>query len=81
MASAPHHHSHDHAHHGHSHGHSHGHDHAHHHHGHSGALEPVGRAQAASVGGSLLRLSAGFRAALAGGLIAAIWLGVFWAVR
>lgn len=77
MASAPHHHSHDHDHHGHSHGH----DHSHLHHGRSGALEPVGRAQAASVGGSLLRLSAGFRAALAGGLIAAIWLGVFWAVR
>ena len=77
MASAPHHHSHDHD----LHGHAHGHDHAHAHHGHSGPLEPLGRAEAASVAASLLRLSAGFRAALAGGLIVSIWLGVFWAVR
>jgi ABC-type Zn2+ transport system substrate-binding protein/surface adhesin len=72
MASAPHQHSHD---------HTHGHDHGHPHHGHTGPLELVARAPAASVAASLLRLSAGFRAALAGGLIAAIWLGVFWAVR
>jgi len=72
MASAPHHHSHD---------HSHDHDHGHHHHEPAAPLELVGRAQAASVAASLLRLSAGFRAALAGGLIAAIWLGVVWAVR
>ena len=72
MASAPHQHSHDHA---------HEHDHGHYHHGPSGPLELLGRAPAAQVTASLLRLSAGFRAALAGGLIAAIWLGVFWAVR
>lgn len=68
--------------------HSHHHDHDHdHHHGHAHAHGPAVaqdgflRAQAALVTPSLLRLSAGFRAALAGALIAAIWLGVFWAVR
>lgn len=73
MASA---HSHDH--HDHDHDHHHGHAHAH---GPTVALEALSRARAAEVAPSLLRLSAGFRAALAGGLIAAIWLGVFWAVR
>ena len=73
MASA---HSHPH----HDHVHDHGHTHPHHH-GPAVALEALVRAQAAEVAPSLLRLSWGLRVALAGGLIAAIWLGVFWAVR
>jgi ABC-type nitrate/sulfonate/bicarbonate transport system permease component len=37
-------------------------------------------AQAAPIAASLLRLSVGFRMALAAGLSAAIWLGVVWAM-
>jgi ABC-type Zn2+ transport system substrate-binding protein/surface adhesin len=80
MASAPHDHHHDH--HDHDHGHGHGHGHGHNHaHGPVGALELAPRAAAAMAGPSLLRLSAALRLALAGGLVALIWLGVLWAVR
>ena len=54
--------------HGHGHGH---HDHAAHHHA------PVKPARPPA---SLLRMSALQRLALAGGAVAAIWVGVFWAI-
>ena len=73
MASAQSHPPHD-----HDHDHDHGYAHAD---GPAVALEALSRARAAQVTPSLLRLSAGFRAALAGALILAIWLGVVWAVR
>ena len=51
------------------------HPHPHHHH-HPGHTHPP-----AAVGPSLLRLSAAQRLAVAGGLIALIWLAVYWAMR
>ena len=57
--------------------HVHAHDHAHGHaHGHAHA--PV--VARATPGRALLRLSLGGRLAIAGGFVAAIWLGVFWAI-
>lgn len=69
------------------HGHSHDHGHSHgsaHSHAHAGPQMVAGghsHAQAAPIAASLLRLSAGLRIALAACLSAAIWLGVYWAVR
>jgi hypothetical protein len=53
----------------------HAHEHAH---GHAHAHAPV--VVRATPGHSLLRLSLGGRLAIASGFVAAIWLGVFWAM-
>jgi len=53
-----------------------GHHHDAHHHHHPGHVHPP-----AAVHVSILRLSALERLALAAGLIALIWLAVFWAMR
>jgi hypothetical protein len=50
-------------------------DHAHHHHHHAGHVHPP-----ASVSGSILRLSAPERLAVAAVLVAALWLAVLWAM-
>jgi hypothetical protein len=47
----------------------------HHHHHHGGATHP-----AAAIAPSILRLSAAQRLAVAVGLMALIWIAVFWAV-
>ncbi len=76
-------HTHDHAHgHGHKHDHAHGHDEAHE--GHTGHVhshdnQPAPVAKRADPGVSLLRMSSAQRLAIASVLVAAIWLGVFWA--
>ena len=57
------------------HSHAHAHDHAHGH-AHAHAATVV----RATPGRSLLRLSLGGRLAIAGGFVAAIWLGDFWAI-
>ena len=69
-------HAHDHS---HDHGHSHGHDHAHHEHDHGPEAAPHAVAALPSI--SLLRMSLGQRIGWAGLVIAAIWAGVFWAMR
>lgn len=73
--------SHSHDHHGHDHGHAHGHGHEHHHdHGHH--HHPDGQPhQAQPLGASLLRLSATSRLGAAVVAIAAIWVGVWLAMR
>ena len=58
--------------------HTHQHDHAHEH-GHSHAHRHV-HAEPARPAASLLRMSAAERLTLAGGAVAVIWLGVFWAI-
>jgi hypothetical protein len=58
-----------------AHSHAHTHDHAH---GHAHVHAPA--VVRATPGHSLLRLSLGGRLAIAGGFVAAIWLGVFWAI-
>ena len=58
----------------HDHGHAHGHSHAPHHHAARGLVKP------ARPPASLLRMSALQRLALSGGAVAAIWVGVFWAI-
>jgi hypothetical protein len=50
--------------------------HTHHHHHHPGHVHPP-----ASIQASILRLSAIERLAMAGAVIALLWLMVFWAVR
>jgi hypothetical protein len=60
----------------HQHAHEHQHDHGHvHDHGHKRGHAAPARAPA-----SLLRMSAAERLAVAGGAVAAIWMGVFWAL-
>ncbi len=68
MGDAPHLHQHDHA---HEHGHTHDHEHAHEHEHFVRAARPPA---------SLLRMSAPERLTVAAGAVAAIWLGVFWAI-
>ena len=55
--------------------HTHSHRHTHHHHRHPGHGHPPAPATL-----SLLRMSVARRLAIAAGLIAALWLGVIWAV-
>lgn len=57
-------------------GHHHHHGGHHHHHHHAGHAHPP-----ASVHPSILRLSALQRLAVAGGLIALLWIAAFWAMR
>ena len=76
MDAAPHIPAHDHA-HGHSHGHAHGHGHGN---GNGGAHGHAHHARPARAPASLLRMSAAERLAVAGGAVAAIWMGVFWAL-
>lgn len=63
------------------HGHAHAHaDHAGHGHAHAAsAHDHASTARRADPGVSLLRMSSAQRLAVAGVLVAAIWLGVFWA--
>ncbi len=63
----------------HTHQHDHGHDHGHEH-AHSHARPAVAHARPARASASLLRMSAPERLAVAGGAVAAIWMGVFWAI-
>ena len=62
--------------HEHDHGHEHAHGHGHAPHDHA-AHAPVKPARPPA---SLLRMSALQRLALSGGAVAAIWVGVFWAI-
>jgi hypothetical protein len=79
LASHAHDHAHDHK-HEHAHARAHG-DHAGHAHSHTphGAHSPEPAAKRADPGVSLLRMSSAQRLAIASILVAAIWLGVFWA--
>ena len=60
--------------HDHGHEHAHGHGHAPHDHAAHASVKP------ARPPASLLRMSALQRLALSGGAVAAIWVGVFWAI-
>ncbi|GEM_PF-1902633 len=63
------------------HAHDHGHVHDHSHHGHDHGPEVAPHAVAAIPTLSLLRMSLWERIGWAGLVIAAIWAGVFWAMR